>query len=235
MADSGETVLDNRRHVNNPATDGAHRRRDHRRHPQGDHRLGAAETRRAIEAAERAWPAWRAKTGKERGALLRRWYELIIENQEDLALIMTSEQGKPLAESMGEVVYGASFIEWFAEEAKRVYGDTIPGHQADKRIVVLKQPIGVVAAITPWNFPNAMITRKCAPALGGRLPGGDQAGDPDALLGAGPGGAGRAGRDPGRHRQRGDRLGFGHRRRAHRQPHRAQALLHRLHRDRQAA
>jgi succinate-semialdehyde dehydrogenase/glutarate-semialdehyde dehydrogenase len=112
-----------------------------------------------------AWPAWRAKTAKERAGVLRRWYELMLENQEDLARIMTSEQGKPLAEAMGEVVYAASFLEWFAEEAKRIYGDVIPGHQADKRIVVLKQPVGVVASITPWNFPSAMITRKCAPAL----------------------------------------------------------------------
>ncbi len=128
-------------------------------------KMGAAETRRAIVAAHRAWPAWRARTGKERAALLRRWYELILEHQEDLARLMTAEQGKPLAEARGEVLYGASFVEWFAEEAKRVYGDTIPQHQRDKRIVVIKEPIGVVAAITPWNFPIAMITRKCAPAL----------------------------------------------------------------------
>ena len=128
-------------------------------------RMGAGETRRAIEAANDAYPDWRACTGKERAAILRRWYELVIENQEDLAVLMTTEQGKPLAESMGEIVYGASFIEWFAEEAKRIYGDTIPQHQHDKRIVVVKEPVGVVASITPWNFPNAMITRKCAPAL----------------------------------------------------------------------
>ena len=128
-------------------------------------RMGAGETRRAIEAAADAYPGWRAHTGKERAAILRRWYELVIENQEDLAVLMTTEQGKPLAESMGEIVYGASFIEWFAEEAKRIYGDTIPQHQHDKRIVVVKEPVGVVASITPWNFPNAMITRKCAPAL----------------------------------------------------------------------
>ena len=133
-------------------------------------KMGADETRRAIEAAEKAWPAWRAKTGKERANIMRAWYDLIMANQEDLALLMTLEQGKPLAEAKGEVVYGASFIEWFAEEAKRVYGDTIPQHQADKRIVVIKQPIGVVAAITPWNFPNAMITRKCAPALAAGCP-----------------------------------------------------------------
>ena len=132
--------------------------------------MGTKETRRAVEAAERAWPAWRSKTGKERAAMLRRWHDLVMANQDDLAVIMTMEQGKPLAESRGEVVYGAAFIEWFAEEAKRIYGDTIPQHQPDKRIVVIKQPIGVVAAITPWNFPNAMITRKCAPALAAGCP-----------------------------------------------------------------
>ena len=133
-------------------------------------KMGAAETRRAIEAAEKAWPAWRKLLAKERASILRKWFNLIMENQEDLARLMTLEQGKPLAESRGEVAYGASFIEWFAEEAKRVYGDTIPQHQADKRIVVVKQPVGVVAAITPWNFPNAMITRKCAPALAAGCP-----------------------------------------------------------------
>ncbi|MDX5409433.1 MAG: succinate-semialdehyde dehydrogenase, partial [Thauera sp.] len=127
--------------------------------------LGAAETRRAIAAAEAALPAWRARTAKERAAVLRRWFELIMAHQEDLAVLMTAEQGKPLAEARGEVAYGASFIEWFAEEGKRVYGDVIPGHAADKRIVVVKQAIGVVAAITPWNFPIAMITRKAGPAL----------------------------------------------------------------------
>lgn len=128
-------------------------------------RMGASETRRAIDAAAAALPAWRAKTGKERAALLRRWFELVLENRDDLAAIMTLEQGKPLHESRGEIMYAASFIEWFAEEAKRVYGDTIPGHTSDKRIVVVKQPIGVCAAITPWNFPAAMLTRKLAPAL----------------------------------------------------------------------
>ncbi|TDQ77730.1 succinate-semialdehyde dehydrogenase/glutarate-semialdehyde dehydrogenase [Dongia mobilis] len=127
--------------------------------------MGAAETKRAIEAANAAWPAWRKKTAKERAVLLRKWYELMMAAQEDLAIILTAEQGKPLAEAKGEIAYGASYIEWFAEEAKRVYGDVIPGHQADKRIVVTKEPVGVVAAITPWNFPNAMITRKIAPAL----------------------------------------------------------------------
>ena len=128
-------------------------------------RMGAAETRRAIIAAERALPEWRAMTGKERSAILRKWADLMMANQGDLAVLMTAEQGKPLAESKGEIAYAASFIEWFGEEAKRVYGDTIPGHQRDKRLVVLKQPIGVTAAITPWNFPSAMITRKAGPAL----------------------------------------------------------------------
>ncbi|MEJ6519470.1 NADP-dependent succinate-semialdehyde dehydrogenase [Shewanella bicestrii] len=127
--------------------------------------MGQVETQAAITAAEAALPAWRALTAKERGAKLRRWFELLNENSDDLALMMTTEQGKPLAEAKGEVTYAASFIEWFAEEAKRVYGDTIPGHQGDKRIMVIKQPVGVTAAITPWNFPAAMITRKAAPAL----------------------------------------------------------------------
>jgi len=150
-ADSGKTLP-----VNNPAT--------------GEilgtvPNMGAAETRRAIEAANAALPAWRAKTAKERANILRKWFDLMMANQEDLAKILTAEQGKPLPEARTEIAYGASFIEWFAEEAKRIYGDTIPGHQADKRIVVLKEPIGVCAAITPWNFPNAMITRKSGPAL----------------------------------------------------------------------
>jgi succinate-semialdehyde dehydrogenase/glutarate-semialdehyde dehydrogenase len=150
-ADSGETLA-----VLNPAngqkiTDVA--------------KCGTAETRRAIEAAERAQVEWRNTTAKERAALLRKWLELTLDAQEDLAQIMTAEQGKPLAESRGEIVYGASYIEWFAEEAKRVYGDTIPQPSNDKRIVVIKQPVGVVACITPWNFPNAMLTRKIAPAL----------------------------------------------------------------------
>ncbi|MFB4391701.1 MULTISPECIES: NADP-dependent succinate-semialdehyde dehydrogenase [unclassified Pseudomonas] len=150
-ADSGQTIK-----VTNPAT--------------GEvigsvPKMGAAETRRAIEAADKALPAWRALTAKERSNKLRRWFELMIENQDDLARLMTIEQGKPLAEAKGEIVYAASFIEWFAEEAKRVYGDTIPGHQPDKRLIVIKQPIGVTAAITPWNFPAAMITRKAGPAL----------------------------------------------------------------------
>jgi succinate-semialdehyde dehydrogenase/glutarate-semialdehyde dehydrogenase len=128
-------------------------------------RLGAAETRAAIEAANTALSAWRQKTAKERAVVLRRWFELMMANQDDLARLMTIEQGKPLSESRGEVAYAAAFLEWFGEEAKRVYGDTIPGHQADKRIVVIKQPIGVVACITPWNFPLAMITRKAGPAV----------------------------------------------------------------------
>ena len=127
--------------------------------------VGVDETRAAIDAAERALPAWRAKTGKERGAILRRWFELVMANADDLAYLMTREQGKPLAEAKGEIGYGASFLEWFAEEAKRVYGDTIPQTVASRRILVLKQPVGVCAAITPWNFPNAMITRKAGPAL----------------------------------------------------------------------
>ncbi len=127
--------------------------------------MGRNETRRAITAATRAMPDWAARTAKERAAILRRWFELILAHQEDLARLMTAEQGKPLAESRGEIAYAASFIEWFAEEGKRLYGDVIPGHQADKRILVLRQPVGVVAAITPWNFPSAMITRKAGPAL----------------------------------------------------------------------
>jgi succinate-semialdehyde dehydrogenase/glutarate-semialdehyde dehydrogenase len=128
-------------------------------------KLAGAETREAIEAAERALPAWRKKTAKERAAVLRTWFDLMMQHQDDLAKLMTVEQGKPLAESTGEVAYAAAFLEWFGEEAKRVYGDSIPGHQADKRILAIKQPIGVVACITPWNFPLAMITRKAGPAI----------------------------------------------------------------------
>ena len=127
--------------------------------------MGAEETRAAIDAAAVAFPAWAARTAKDRATLLRRWYDLMLANADDLATLMTAEQGKPLAEAKGEIAYAASFIEWFAEEAKRVYGDVIPGHQPDKRIFVLRQPVGVVAAITPWNFPAAMITRKAGPAL----------------------------------------------------------------------
>ena len=150
-ADNGQTLK-----VNNPATNEI---------IGSVPKMGAAETRRAIEAADRALPAWRALTAKERANKLRRWFELMIENQDDLARLMTLEQGKPLAEAKGEIAYAASFLEWFGEEAKRIYGDTIPGHQPDKRIIVIKQPIGVTAAITPWNFPSAMITRKAGPAL----------------------------------------------------------------------
>ena len=127
--------------------------------------LGADATRAAIEAADAALPAWRQRLAKERAAILRRWYELVMANRKDLALILSAEQGKPMAESLGEIAYGASFIEWFAEEAKRVYGDVIPTTVPGRRLIVIKQPVGVVAAITPWNFPNAMITRKAAPAL----------------------------------------------------------------------
>jgi succinate-semialdehyde dehydrogenase/glutarate-semialdehyde dehydrogenase len=127
--------------------------------------LGVAEVRRALEAARDAQKAWAARTGKDRAAILRKWYDLMVANADDLGAILTAEMGKPLPEARGEVLYGASFVEWFAEEAKRVYGETIPGHQTDKRIVVIKQPVGVVASITPWNFPNAMIARKVAPAL----------------------------------------------------------------------
>ena len=119
--------------------------------------LGAQETREAVEAAHRAFPGWSKKTAKERAVILRKWFDLILANQEDLARLMTLEQGKPLAESRAEVAYAGGFLEWFAEEGKRIYGDTIPQHQADKRIIVIKQPVGVVAAITPWNFPLAMI------------------------------------------------------------------------------
>ena len=150
-ADSGQTIK-----VNNPATNEI---------IGSVPKMGAAETRRAIEAADKALPAWRALTAKERANKLRRWFELMIENQDDLARLMTIEQGKPLAEAKGEIAYAASFLEWFGEEAKRVYGDMIPGHQPDKRLMVIKQPIGVTAAITPWNFPSAMITRKAGPAL----------------------------------------------------------------------
>jgi len=132
--------------------------------------FSAGDTRSAIEAAQAAWPSWRAKTGKERAHLMRQWFNLMMANQEDLARLMTAEQGKPLAEARGEIAYAASFIEWFAEEAKRIYGDVMPHPQPGKRIVVLKQPIGVVASITPWNFPAAMITRKCAPALAAGCP-----------------------------------------------------------------
>ena len=150
-ADSGGTIP-----VHNPATDAQ---------IGVIPNMGTKETRRAIEAAARALPPWAARTAKERAVLLRRWFDLMLEHQADLAVLMTAEQGKPLAESKGEIAYAASFLEWFAEEGKRLYGDIIPGHQSDKRILVLRQPVGVVAAITPWNFPSAMITRKVGPAL----------------------------------------------------------------------
>ncbi len=128
-------------------------------------KMGRGETQRAIAAAAAAGPAWAKRTAKDRAGILRKWHDLILANKEDLARLMTAEQGKPLSESQGEIAYGASFVEWFAEEGKRIYGDTIPAHAPDKRLMVIKQPVGVVCAITPWNFPNAMITRKCAPAL----------------------------------------------------------------------
>ncbi len=155
-ADGGQTI-----EVRNPATG---------ERIGGVPLMGAAETRRAIEAANAAWPAWRKKSAKERGAVLRKWYELILENTDDLARLMTAEQGKPLAEARGEVAFGASFIEWFAEEGKRIAGDTLPSPWPDRRLVVTKEPIGVCAAITPWNFPNAMITRKAGPALAAGCP-----------------------------------------------------------------
>ena len=127
--------------------------------------LGVDDTRAALAAAQAAWPAWRAKTAKQRGAILTKWYQLMVQHTDDLARIMTAEQGKPLAESKGEVAYGASFIEWFAEEGRRVYGETVPTTDPTKRYLVIKQPMGVCAAITPWNFPIAMITRKVGPAL----------------------------------------------------------------------
>lgn len=150
-ADNGQTV-----DVTNPATNDV---------IGSVPKMGADETRRAIEAAEKAQVQWRRKTAKERSIILRRWYDLVMKNQEDLALLLTLEQGKPLTEAKGEIAYGASYLEWFSEEAKRIYGDVLPGHMTDKRITVLKQPIGVTAAITPWNFPNAMITRKAGAAL----------------------------------------------------------------------
>ncbi|NRR29171.1 NADP-dependent succinate-semialdehyde dehydrogenase [Oxalobacteraceae bacterium] len=155
-ADDGSTIT-----VSNPATGAKLGTVPH---------MGAAETRRAIEAANAAWPAWRKKSAKERATILRKWNDLMLENADDLALIMTAEQGKPLAEAKGEIVYAASFIEWFAEEGKRISGDTMQSPWADRRIVVTKEPIGVCAAITPWNFPAAMITRKVGPALAAGCP-----------------------------------------------------------------
>jgi succinate-semialdehyde dehydrogenase / glutarate-semialdehyde dehydrogenase len=155
-ADSGQTT-----EIRNPATGEALGNVPY---------MGTAETRRAIESASRALPLWSKKTAGERSKILRAWFDLMLAHQQDLAVIMTAEQGKPLAESRGEIAYAAAFIEWFAEEAKRVYGDVIPGHHVDKRILVLRQPIGVVAAITPWNFPAAMITRKAGPAIAAGCP-----------------------------------------------------------------
>jgi succinate-semialdehyde dehydrogenase / glutarate-semialdehyde dehydrogenase len=132
--------------------------------------LGQSQAAQAIADANAAWPAWRKKTAKERAAILRRWFNLMMEHQDDLAAILTAEQGKPLAEAKGEIAYGASYIEWFAEEGKRVYGENIPSHMADRRLMVTKEPIGVCVAITPWNFPNAMITRKAAPAMAAGCP-----------------------------------------------------------------
>ena len=153
------------------------------------------------------WPAGARRPAKERAAILRKWFDLMMANQDDLAQLLTAEQGKPLAEARGEIAYGASFIEWFAEEGKRVYGDMIPSPWADKRIVVIKQPIGVCALITPWNFPNAMITRKAGPALAAGCTDGDQAREPDAVLGARDGRARRARRHPeGRAQRRHRRL-----------------------------
>ena len=198
-------------------------------------KFGAAETRDAIEAAEQRIPEWRKKTAKERAAVLRRWFDLMMANQEDLARLMTTEQGKPLAESRGEVAYAGGFLEWFGEEAKRVYGDTIPGHQPDKRIIVIKQPIGVVACITPWNFPLAMITRKAGPAIAAgctvvlkpasQTPFSalalaelaERAGVPKGVFNVVTGSAGR------------------NRRRADVESHRPEAVVHRFDRSRQAA
>ena len=198
--------------------------------------MGRAETRRAIEAANRAQPAWRAMLAKERAAILRKLNDLMLANTDDLAVIMTAEQGKPLAESRGEIAYAASFIEWFAEEGKRVYGDTIPQNAKGRRIIVLKEPIGVFAAITPWNFPAAMITRKAGPGWAAGCTGVIRPASQTpfsalalAVL------AERAGMPAGRV-QRHHRAVGRDRRRAHREPAGAQAHLHRQHRSgRQAA
>lgn len=152
-------------------------------------KMGADETRAAIDAANRALPAWRALTAKERANILRNWFNLLMEHQDDLARLMTLEQGKPLAEAKGEISYAASFIEWFAEEGKRIYGDTIPGHQADKRLIVIKQPIGVTAAITP-ELPGGDDYPQSRSGAGGRLHHGAEACQSDAVLCAGAGGAG---------------------------------------------
>ncbi len=203
-ATSGDTI-----NVTNPATGEVARAQSPR--------WVLMKTKQAIDAANTAWPAWRAKTAKERAGILRKWYELMMENQDDLGVLMTAEQGKPLAEAKGEVGYAASFIEWFAEEGKRIYGDTIPQHGADKRIVVTKEPVGVVAAITPWNFPAAMITRKAGPALAAGCHR-HQTSDRNAVFCTGNG---RIGGPCGRscwHHQRHHRRISGDRRRTDRQP-----------------
>ena len=197
--------------------------------------LGAPAAQDAITAANQAWPAWRNKTAKERAAILMKWFHLLHQHADDLARIMTAEQGKPLAEAKGEVGYGASFLEWFAEEARRVYGETVPTTDNNKRYLVIKQPVGVCAAITPWNFPIAMITRKVAPGPGRGLPGDHQAGRTDAAVGPGRGRAGparrhAAGRAERAHRRR--RQLHCHRQGAVRQRRGAPPVVHRLHRGR---
>jgi hypothetical protein len=194
--------------------------------------MGADDTRRAIDAAAAAFPGWRAKTAKERSAILRKWFEAMLANSDDLALILTTEQGKPLAEAKGEIAIGAAYIEWFAEEAKRVYGDVIPTIANDRRLVVIKEPVGVCAAITPWNFPSSMITRKVAPGARGGLHRRHQAGGSHALFRAGPRRA-RASRGlSARRAQRHHRRCARHRRRNVREPDRAQAVVHGLDRGR---
>ena len=190
----------------------------------------------AIEAANRAWGPWRAKTAKERSQLMRRWYELMMAAQEDLAQLMTAEQGKPLVESRGEIAYGASFIEWFAEEGKRIYGDVIPTNAPGRRILVMKEPVGVVAAITPWNFPNAMITRKVAPALAAGCPVVVKPAQADAAVRARHRRACPSRRNPQGRLQRGavDAI-IARRKGADRKSAGAEILLHRLDRSGQAA
>ena len=220
-ADNGQTIV-----VKNPATGEA----------VGEvPNMGTAETSRAIEAANAAYPAWRAMLAKERGAILRKLSDLMLANADDLAVIMTAEQGKPLAESKGEIVYAASFIDWFADEAKRIYGDTIPQNAKGRRILVLKEPIGVFAAITPWNFPAAMITRKAGPRLGRGLHRRDPPGLADPVLGAGAGGAGRARGHAGGRVQHPDRRIVRDGRRADREPAGPQTVLHRVDRGRRQA
>ena len=197
--------------------------------------MGAAETRRAIAAAAHALPAWAARTAKDRAGVLRRWFDLHRAEQQDLAVLMTAEQGKPLAESKGEIAYAASFIEWFAEEGKRLYGDIIPGHQTDKRIMVLRQPVGVVAAITPWNFPSAMITRKAGPALAAGCTMVLKPADADAVLGPCARGAGLQSRHSAGRVQCGHRFGLRDRRGDDRESNGAQIDLHRVDRNRQEA